>query len=164
MNCTKCQKLIKGKRRMKGGGVQDRLIDNWVYQTVCILLCHFSPQKIQSWGDEYYLESTGSKQILLNHSEYTIMFDPAVVGVGKHSANFLRKDLKGTLTSKFFIWNASENSSALNWYFSLCVISLWTFMKALKIFATKQNWELSEALFIPQRNEMNCMFCGCERV
>lgn len=55
--------LRQGEEKVEGSKTDPEIIDS--YQTVCILLCHFSAWKIQSWGDERYLESTGSQQIPL---------------------------------------------------------------------------------------------------
>lgn len=55
--------LRQGDGKVEGSKTDPEIIDS--YQTVSILLCHFSAWKIQSWGDERYLESTGSEQIPL---------------------------------------------------------------------------------------------------
>lgn len=62
----------------------------------------FHPGKFNHEGMKIIWRAQVASKFLLNHPEYTIMFDPAVVGVRKHFSNFLRKYLKGRLTSKSF--------------------------------------------------------------
>lgn len=113
MNPTKYQRLIKGKRRKKGGRGQERLrkiieyIKLYVFSSII-----FHPRKFNHEGMKIIWRAQVASKFLLNHPEYTIMFDSAVVGVRKHFSNFLRKYVKGSITSK----SVFENSYTLNGY------------------------------------------------
>lgn len=134
MNPTKCQRLIKGKRRMKGGRGQERLQKIIEYlRLYAFSSIIFHPRKFNHKGMKIIWRAQVASKFLLNHPEYTIMFDSAVVGVRKHSSHFLRTNLKGRITSKSFIqkqkhfkwrpfrllWNAIGTSNfhlILNWW------------------------------------------------
>lgn len=103
MNPTKYQRLIKDKRRMKGGRGQERLwkiieyIKLYVFSSII-----FQPRKFNHEGMKIIWRAQVASKFLLNHPKYTIMFASAVVGAGKHFSNFLRKHLKGRITSNSF--------------------------------------------------------------
>lgn len=84
MNPTKCQRLIKDKRRMKGGRGQKRLgkiIENirlYVFSSIIY------PRKFNHEGMKIIWRAQVASKFLFNHSEYTIMFELAVAGVRKH--------------------------------------------------------------------------------
>lgn len=84
MNPTKCQRLIKDKRRMKGGRGQKRLrkiIENiklYVFSSIIY------PRKFNHEGMKIIWRAQVASKFLFNHSEYTIMFESAVAGVRKH--------------------------------------------------------------------------------
>ncbi len=70
---------------MKGGRVQERLwkiieyIKLYVFSPII-----FHPGKFNHKGMKIIWRAQVASEFLLNHPEYTIMFDPAVVGVRKH--------------------------------------------------------------------------------
>lgn len=62
----------------------------------------FHPRKFNHEGMKIIWRAQVASKFLLNHPEYTIIFDLAVVGVRKHFLNFPKKNLKDRLTSKSF--------------------------------------------------------------
>lgn len=89
---------------MKGGRGQERLQKIIEYlKLYAFSSIVFHPRKFNHEGMKIIWRAQVASKFLLNHSEYTIMFDSAVVGVRKHFSNFLRTCLKGRVTSKSFI-------------------------------------------------------------